>query len=250
MDSPPPTYGFLQRPSHMPRGSLASHVADQLRNAIITLHLRPGTMLDKAEICARLGVSRSPVSDAFARLQSEGLIEILPQRGSVVSLVSVGAVEEYIFVRKALESETCRVLANRRPDRLIAALRENLEAQDSAARSDDKLAFHGLDLEFHEILLSAIGYKRMKAMVDTARNNLDRARQLTNSVRRITVGIAEHIEIVDAIEAGQGDRAASLMRNHLDGVVTEVYGLARTAPHLFAEGKWLRKDGAALTDNP
>ena len=55
-------YDFLTRPTHMRRGSLASHVAEQFRQAIVSLRLRPGTMLDKAEICSRLGISRSYIS--------------------------------------------------------------------------------------------------------------------------------------------------------------------------------------------
>jgi GntR family transcriptional regulator, rspAB operon transcriptional repressor len=229
-------YEFLTRPEHMPRGSLANHVAEQFREAIVSLKLRPGTMLDKAEICTRLGVSRSPVAEAMARLQSEGLIEILPQRGTVVSLVSIGAVEEYIFVRKALESETVRALARARPEGLIEALEKNLERQREVVAADDTVAFHPLDLEFHEILLSAIGYGRMKAMVDTARSNLNRARQLTNSKRRIAVGMQEHFAIVSALTESDGELAANLMRSHLDGVITEVHQLARDCPHLFNDG--------------
>lgn len=229
-------YDFLVRPEHMPRGSLANHVADQLREAIVTLRLKPGTMLDKAEICQRLGVSRSPVAEAMARLKAEGLIDILPQRGTVVSLVSIGAVEEYIFVRRALESETVRILAHSRPRALIERLRDSLRRQEEVVAAGDMVAFHPLDLEFHEILLSAVGYSRMKAMVDTARNNLDRARRLTNSSRRVTTGLRQHTQIVDALEQQDADGAAQMMRHHLDGVVHEVYQLAQEAPELFADG--------------
>ncbi|WP_196260894.1 GntR family transcriptional regulator [Pelagibacterium limicola] len=229
-------YDFLERPIHMPRGSLASHVADQFRHAIVTLKLTPGTMLDKSEICARLGVSRSPVAEAMARLKSEGLIDILPQRGTVVSPVSLSAVEEYIFVRRGLECETVRALARSRPEGMVEALRANLERQQQVVEADDTVAFHPLDLEFHEILLKSTGYPRMKAMVDTARNNLDRARQLTNSKRRITEGLYQHMAITEAIEHGDGDMAARLMRKHLDDVVTEVRQLASESPHLFNGG--------------
>lgn len=229
-------YDFLNRLAHLRRGSLANHVADQFREAIVSLKLRPGTVLDKSEICARLGVSRSPVGEAMARLKSEGLIDILPQRGTVVSLVSLGAVEDYIFVRKALESEVVRTLAQRLPDGLIEELNHNLQRQREVAAQGDALAFHNLDLEFHEILLNALNNARMKAMVDMARNNLNRARQLSNSQRRIKQGIAEHAEIVEALASGNGDEAASMMRKHLDGVVIEIHQVARNFPQLFTDG--------------
>lgn len=229
-------YDFLVRPAYMPRGSLANHVADQFRAAIVSLKLRPGTMLDKAEICARLGVSRSPVAEAMARLKAEGLIEILPQRGTVVSLVSIGDVEESIFVRKGLECEAMRTLAQNTPTGLLDALKDNLERQRRVVDALDAARFHPLDLEFHELIVDAVGHGRMKAMVESARNNLNRARQLTNSTQRVATGLKEHALIVEALEGGDPNRAAAIMRQHLEGVLAEVYQFARNSPHLFAGG--------------
>lgn len=236
MQSKDDPYDFLRRPEHMRRGSLANHVADQFREAIVSLKLRPGTMLDKAEICARLGVSRSPVAEAMARLKSEGLIDILPQRGTIVSLVSVDAVREYIFVRKALECEAVRALAESRPEGLIESLEASVRRQREIAATGSAADFHPFDLEFHEILLNALSNSRMKAVVDMARNNLNRARQLTNSQRRIIEGIEEHEAIVLALAAGDGDHAAHIMRKHLDSIVTEIHVVARDFPELFTDG--------------
>lgn len=231
MDTAQTSYSFLAPATELARGSMAAQVATQLRQAIIALKLPPGTMLDKAQICARLGVSRSPVAEAFARLEAEGLLEILPQRGTVVSFLSFAEVREYIFIRKALEGEAVRVLAARRPGETIEALHANIAAQRAVA--EDRDAFHKLDLQFHELLLIPLDYKRMKAMVDTARNNLDRARQMTNTMRRIALGIEEHAEIVDLVAAGKPDPAARAMRRHLDGMISELEALAAQRPELF-----------------
>ena len=233
MDTAETTYSFLSSSAEMPRGSMAARVAAQLRNAIIELRLPPGTMLDKAQICARLGVSRSPVAEAFARLESEGLLDILPQRGTVVSFLSLAAIKEYIFIRKALEGEAVRTLASHRPPGLIERLEANVQAQRESARNEDRQTFHRLDLEFHDELLGALDYRRMKAVVDTARNNLDRARQMTNTIRRIAVGIEEHANIAAEIKAGKGDRAARAMHVHLDGMISETEALADRHPELF-----------------
>lgn len=231
------TYSFLVRPDDMPRGSLAIHVAEQLRMAIVNLQLRPGTMLDKTVISERLGVSRSPISDALTQLQSEGLVDILPQRGSIVSLVSIVAIEEFAFVRKALEVATVKRLCESPLPELLLALEANIEQQQDAASSDDRRRFHRLDLQFHEMMLTALNYRRMKSLVEAARNNLDRARQLTNTVRRVNVGIKEHLGIVAALKSGNAELAASRMEGHLDGMIQEVYTLAREQPRLFADGE-------------
>lgn len=239
----PNLYDFLVRPGHIRRGSMACYVADQFRPAIVNLRLLPGTMLDKAEICSRLGVSRSPVSEAMAMLKSEGLIDILPQRGTVVSLVSIGDTEESIFMRKGLECEAVRLLTQTPPDGLIDALRENLDRQRHVVEAMDAALFHPLDLEFHALIIDAVGHNRMKTVVESARNNLNRARQLTNSARRISTGLDEHIRIVKAMEAGDPDHAATVMRQHLHGVLMEIQQFARDYPHLFADGILLPAPG-------
>src|ERR1700710_3112522 len=98
-------YDFLGSPLTAPPGHLTASAPQQLRRAIVTLELRPGEVLDKGAICERLGVSRFPVSEALARLQAEGLVDIQPQRGSTVSLVKLADVREYMLIRKGIESE-------------------------------------------------------------------------------------------------------------------------------------------------
>ena len=75
------TYGFLGRPEAAPRASASARVTDVLREAIVSMELKPGEPVDKLAMCERLGLSRFPVSEALSRLQQEGLVEIEPQRG-------------------------------------------------------------------------------------------------------------------------------------------------------------------------
>ena len=119
-------YKFLVKAATPQRGGVTASVTEQLRRAIVTLELKPGEILDKGLICERLGVSRFPVSEALARLQSEGLVEIMPQRGSMVSRVRIGDVVEYMLIRKALESEAVRLLVARATPDLLRELEANL----------------------------------------------------------------------------------------------------------------------------
>jgi len=127
-------YPFLSAPASPTRGNVTVYVTDTLRSAIVTLALKPGEVVDKGAICERLGVSRFPVSEALARLQAEGLVDILPQRGSTVSLVRIADVLEYMLIRKALEAEAIRVLIARRPAGLVEELERNLRLTDSVIR--------------------------------------------------------------------------------------------------------------------
>ncbi len=153
-------YHFLDVPPQQ-RGAVTQSVTDALRRAIVTLELRPGEVLDKNAICTRLGVSRFPVSEALARLQGEGLVDILPQRGSIVSLIRIADVTEFMLIRKALECEAVRVLVGHPSPDTVANLARNLTAQHDAAAADDRQLFHALDLEFHELLLTGMRFSKI-----------------------------------------------------------------------------------------
>lgn len=227
-------YHFLVTPAGTGRGNVTSSVTDALRHAIVTLELKPGAVLDKGAICTRLGVSRFPVSEALARLQAEGLVDILPQRGSIVSRVRIADVLEYMLIRRALESEALRVVADR-GEVPLATLHQSLVEQRAAADRDDMRGFHRHDLAFHELLFGALRLPRVKAVIDSARANVDRARRLVNTPRRLALTIAEHEAIVAALDAGNADEAAAAMGAHLEAVIHEFVAFARSHPALFAE---------------
>ena len=84
-------------------GSLAQKVYLSLKEAILTLTFAPGEILRKPEICAELGVSRSPVAEAVARLASESLVDVVPQAGTFVARFSMEEIREGAFLREALE---------------------------------------------------------------------------------------------------------------------------------------------------
>src|SRR5690606_23112586 len=92
-------YKFLVGAAPPERGNVTASVTSALRHAIVTLALKPGEILDKGAICERLGVSRFPVSEALARLQAEGLVDIMPQRGTMVSRVRIADVVEFMLIR-------------------------------------------------------------------------------------------------------------------------------------------------------
>ncbi|MBI4923231.1 MAG: GntR family transcriptional regulator [Devosia nanyangense] len=230
-------YKFLVNATAPQRGSVTQSVTEQLRTAIVTLALTPGEILDKGAICARLGVSRFPVSEALARLQAEGLVEIMPQRGSMVSRVRIGDVVEYMLIRRALESEAVRALVAKKPAGLDDKLAANLALQAKAAAAGDRDTFHHYDLEFHEILFGAMQFARIRAVIENARANLDRARLLILDPRRLSMTHHEHGAIAAGIAAADADRAAAAMRAHIDKVTGELLAFAHQSPELFADSE-------------
>jgi DNA-binding GntR family transcriptional regulator len=229
------SYDFLENIRAEKRGGATARVVDVLRNAIVMHAFEPGAPLDKARLCEKLGVSRFPVSEALARLKAEGLVDIQPQRGTTVSRIRLSDVRENMFLRKALEVEAVKSIACTIDDAVIARLSDNLAAQKQVATDGDKQDFHGLDLAFHDTLLSALGFPRVKAAAESARLALDRVRLLLSSPLRNAQTIEEHGRIVEALGQRDSARAALAMGDHLDAVMKELMSFARREPELFTD---------------
>jgi DNA-binding GntR family transcriptional regulator len=229
------SYDFLENIRGEKRGGATARVVDVLRNAIVMHAFEPGAVLDKTKLCERLGVSRFPVSEALARLREQGLVDIQPQRGTTVSLIRLTDVRENMFLRKALEVEAMKILAATIDDATLKRLNTNLASQKQVAAGGDKQNFHELDLAFHETLLTALGFPRVKAAAESARLALDRVRLLLSSPRRNTETVKEHERIVAALEKRDGTLAADAMADHLDQVMTELMSFARREPKLFTD---------------
>ncbi|MDQ0395046.1 GntR family transcriptional regulator [Labrys monachus] len=229
------SYAFLEPLGQSGRGGTTDRIQSLLREAIIGFDLAPGEDIDKLAICERLGVSRFPVSEALARLQGEGLVEILPQRGTRVSRIRLAEVRQSMFIRRALEAQTVRTLAESHDGALLPALERSLRYQKAAAAAADRHGFHALDLEFHQILLDALGFARVKTVVEAARANLDRVRRLLSSPRRHALTLAEHEQIVACLQAGDSETARLAMERHLDSVITELVSFAAENPTLFED---------------
>lgn len=217
------------------RGGAGDHIYLVLREAIVSLELKPGQVLDKQVFAERFGVSRAPIYDAFTRLQQEALVDVVPQRGTTVSLIKISAARENMFLRRAIEVEAVRAIARNFSGDHLEALKQNLRYQRAAIESGDPAGFHRFDLEFHAVLFEALGFERVKAVADTARLGLDRVRRLLNSRRRQEITIAEHQAILDHIQQRNANAAAAAMGAHLDAVMTELETFAAANPGLFAD---------------
>lgn len=234
------SYDYLENIRGEKRGGATARIVEVLRNAIVMHAFEPGAPLDKARLCEKLGVSRFPVSEALARLQDQGLVDIQPQRGTTVSLIRLADTRENMFLRKALETEAVRALADGITPETVAELKASLAAQRKAVAAGDKQGFHRLDLAFHDILLTALGFPRVRAAVESARLALDRVRFLLASPLRRAQTVEEHERIVAALEARDGATAARAMTEHLDQVMKELMSFARREPELFTD--WQETD--------
>ncbi len=215
-------------------GSLSNRVYHSLKKAIMSLDYRPGEVLRKRDVCAALGVSRSPVSEAVARLAGEGLVKVVPQAGTYVACFSMAEIREGAFLREALEQAAVEHLAGIITDEQITRLRRNLRVQEIHIEDGDTAGFCEMDTELHRMLLGFTGYRRLAQLAETSWVHVNRARQLIlPEPGRIEASLREHREIVDALEARDGERARRAMRHHLRQLLEHLEPLERAHPEWF-----------------
>ena len=227
-------YSFLDPLDRGPRGKTSEQVERSLRSAIVALDFAPGEFIDKGIVCARLGVSRFPVSEALARLAAEGLVEIIPQRGTRAARIRLAEIKEAMLIRKALEAVVAETAARRLPSSALTALKNNLHAQEKAVAEGDRSGFHALDLAFHAILANSLEMPRVAAAVEASRANIDRVRRLLSSPRRHAVTLAEHRDLLKALECHDAQAARRAMETHLEAVMDELEHFSSEYPEVFA----------------
>lgn len=219
---------------NVPDGPLSQRVYLTVKDAILTLEFPPGAVLRKAAICEALGVSRSPVAEAIARLSSEGLVDVVPQSATRVSYFSMHEIREGSFLREALELAAIARVAQTRSDEQITQLRRNLRLQALLIEDGDIPGFYQADEEFHALLMRFTGFPRLTDVAQTVSLQVSRARVLLlPTPGRVAETLAEHHAIFDAIEAGDPDTAQSALRHHLGQLTPRIEALEAERPELF-----------------
>ena len=127
--------------------SVALQVHYYLRQQILKLNLKPGKALSEKELSLQLGVSLTPVREAFIRLSEEGLVDIFPQRGTIVAPIRMGEIKEAQFLREILETAIVRRAAVGIGKKSLSLLKMNLVHQEKALESNDYTEFMELDEE-------------------------------------------------------------------------------------------------------
>jgi len=219
-------------------GSLGQRVYQCLRQAILSLAYGPGEILRKPEICEALGVSRSPVADAVARLAAEGLVDVVPQAGTFVARFSMEEIREGAFLREAIELHAVDRVARRISDDQLQRLRRNLTVQAALLADDDIPGFYQADAAMHELLLSFTGFRKLAQVSETAWLHVNRARQLILPVPgRVEATLSEHRDILAALEARDPVAARAAVKLHLGQLLRFLEPLEQERPDLFRPGK-------------
>src|SRR5690242_296382 len=218
---------------HQDTSTFADRASAALRDVIVSLNVydHPEEVrLDERQLAQDLGISRTPVREAMAQLEREGFVRSVPRRGIYVVRKTKQEVIELITAWAALESMAARLITQNAADDEISTLRRmftKFENGELHARLDE---YSEVNIEFHQ---SIIRMSRNRVLIDLAENLFTHMRM----IRRKTIGeedradrsIRDHLNIIQALEARDTERAEDLVRNHALGLAEHV---ARHADHL------------------
>lgn len=215
-------------------GPVGLRVRRIIEERIITNALRPGERLSENDLAAQLGVSRQPVREALIRLSEAGLVQVLPQRGTVVSRISAARAESARFLRASVESAVAREAATRADAAAIARMRGLIADQAEAVRAGDHAGFLALDDALHRAVAATTDHEDVWRILHHVKLQMDRVRYLSLPDATPAARLLEqHTAIVDAIEARDPNAAEAVMRLHLSELLISLPRLIATMPQYF-----------------
>lgn len=214
---------------------LAKQVFDALHLQILTFELKPYQMLSEASVSEMLGVSRTPAREALARLAEKGFVDVLPQRGSQVAPLRNADLETSQFMREALEIGLLRrAMGSERRADLVQSLRKEITLQRTYTRFDDKASFYISDETFHGLIAEYAGLSHVLPEILRMKDHMDRFRHLmVSEVDDLNIVVDQHVDIADAIEAGDDKLAEKQMLTHLRRILHYVNEARQRFPEYF-----------------
>ncbi len=204
-----------------PTGPITPQITRILRERIIQNDLKPGDKLSESEMARGYQVSRQPVREAFIKLADQGLVAVLPQRGTAVTKIGYAAVHDARFLREAIEADIAKILAANPDAALIAELRTQLDRQNKVNR-DNPHDFIELDELFHRTLAAGAGKGGAWKQIEGLKSQMDRVRFLSLAQFPIAKLIDQHKALVDQIEKGDVPGANAAIRTHLREVLRDL----------------------------
>lgn len=206
-----------------------SAVYEHVRSKIVSWAYEPGCQLSEQKISDELGISRTPVREAFIRLASEGLLDARPYRGTFVTHVDIDQIEEVRFIRSCLESEVVQLACALDMQAYLEYAGRNIARQRTALAQGDLDGFGALDDSLHEQLFIACGKRLSWQTIQMVNGQYQRVRHALMKPALPD----EHQAIIDAIKAGDGAAARQMMRAHLDLIRGELSGMRAEHPEYF-----------------
>lgn len=210
----------------VPKGEGRGRAYDRLRERILSLELGPGSPLDEAALGRDLGVSRTPMREAFVRLSAEGLVELLPNRGARVTALELRQLQEHLEAFELLQRSATVLATQRRGDADIVRLEALCRRFEELHAANDVPGMIDANWAFHHAIGAACGNRYLERMYDTVLTDGLRVARLamayesygnpTDYEQHMQNILREHRELVQAIKDRNVETATRLSDSHSD----------------------------------
>ena len=223
------------KPNKNRQKSVQAEVYFALRNSIVNLNLVPGSSISETEISQKFQVSRTPVREAFIQLSMEGLVEVIPQKETRVSLIDLERVKQEFFLRESLETAVLEPFIANNNVLHLSEMEQMLTLQNEALKSKSYVDFIIYDDRFHQILFEAAGQSLSWGVLSSMIGHYHRLRMLSILIAGIgDEKIEEHRKIITALKQKNLEKSKKMLYHHLHNLDTEEKLIKKMFPEYFA----------------
>lgn len=217
-----------------PQESTREYVYRCLKENIMQLRLIPGSVLSEKDIAMLLNVSRTPVREAFIQLSKEYLLDIIPQKGTYVSLLDLDNVEQSIFLRETVEKEVIVLACREFPAEKLFELQSFLALQQLCIEEQNYVKFFELDEKFHRCIFEGCKKARIWSLIQQMSTHYNRVRILNVAGKYDRTKILkQHQDIVRAIREKDAELGAKIADMHLNKVRMDIKDMLSDYAHYF-----------------
>lgn len=216
-----------------PRETGRDYALRTIKDNIISLCLAPGSQISENELAAEMGLSRTPVREALIELSKVKIIEIYPQKKSVVSLIDYSMVEEARFIRNLLECAVVELDCKMASEEDIRRLEENVRLQNFYLDNFYAESLMPLDNAFHKILFEIARKTQVFELMNNISIHFDRVRSMALSTVKNLKIVQDHEDIITAIAHKEPENARRLMESHLSRYEIDAAAIREKYPAYF-----------------
>ncbi len=220
--------------NNMTKTTLSNSVYSILRKKILDLSILPGTMLNIKELEKVLKVSKSPIRDAISKLGMDGLVDIVPQKETKVSLIDLSSIQEERFLRYVVEQGVLQECIGKCSDEYYDKMNKCINNQENARKQNDIFKQIYYDNEYHKIFFELADKMKCWTIVMQGTNNYQRIRHIALWDNDISINICEqHKDIAKYVYIGKRDLALSELDKHLNTILYEKQDLVKEHSQYF-----------------
>lgn len=210
------------------RRYLHDEVVERLRGLILSGELEPKSRVNELALCERFGISRTPLREAIKILATEGLLELLPNRGARISSVGEAEIAEMIEVVAGLEAVAGDLACRHATDAEIDSIEAKTLVMEKAWKRSDEAAYFTLNRDIHEEIMAAARNATLAGIYANLSSRIQRMRYTAHKTpAQWKKAMGEHVRMIGLLRARDGEALSRLMRDHVRGkadVIRAAYG--------------------------